>query len=391
MIASLGEGAPTLRARLWSVLAEVYENKLQQAESARVAYETAARLSPQDVELQRKVVELDGGDPGRWRESARALVAEWQQRPSDGDLGKRLVEVFRQADKEDGAMLAAAAFVLRGGNDPELLALAQKGRPRELRPLAHPIDAELRQKLSFPGEDEDIEKLVGALAGAGIIERISDVDMGIHDATPVLPDQLPAHFRRILKYASDMLGMKQPSRILNVFKLENEARMADARPQALLVGPELLNVTDSIELVFRLGRALSLSSAGRVAAIARTGRHLRPAFLAAVTLARGGSASPEPDIDDLIKRIMATSTVHKLKIMDSAGRLLRGRRSMDISRWSRALVRSGTRIGLLLSSDLLRVGRAVDADEGAAALDDLIAFALSPEHLELRDELSIST
>jgi CheY-like chemotaxis protein/tetratricopeptide (TPR) repeat protein len=391
MIASLGEGAPTLRARLWSVLAALYENKLQQAESARVAYETAARLSPQDVELQRKVVELDGEDPGRWRESARALVAEWQQRPTDGGLGERLVQVFRKADKEDAAMLAAAVFVLRGGNDPELLALAQKGRPRQLRPLARPIDAELRQKLAFAGEDEDIEKLVGALAGAGIIERLTDIDMGIHDATPMLPDQLSAPFRKALRYASEMLGMKEPTRILNVFKLENEARMADARPQALMVGPELLSSTDPVELVFRLGRALSLTSSGRVAAIARTGRHLRPAFLAAVTLARGGSASPEPDIDDLIKRIMATSTVHKLKIMDSAGRLLRGRRSMDISRWSRALVRTGTRIGLVLSGDLLRVGRAVDHDEGAAALDDLVAFALSPEHLEMREALRIAS
>jgi hypothetical protein len=43
-----------------------------------------------------------------------------------------------------------------------------------------------------------------------------------------------------------------------------------------------------------------------------------------------------------------------------------------------------------LSADLLRVGRAVDTEEGAAALDDLIAFALSPEHLELRAELGLS-
>jgi hypothetical protein len=124
--------------------------------------------------------------------------------------------------------------------------------------------------------------------------------------------------------------------------------------------------------------------------VARTGRHLRPAFLAAVTLARGASASPEADVDDLMKRIMASSTVHKLKIMDVAGRLLRARRAMDVSRWARALVRTATRVGLLLSADLLRVGRAVDLDEGAAALDDLIAFALSPEHLELRAELGLA-
>ncbi|HXU79880.1 MAG TPA: hypothetical protein VN914_00675, partial [Polyangia bacterium] len=391
MIGSLGEGAPTLRARLWTVLADVYENKLGQPESARVAYETAARLAPSDVQLQRKVVELDGENPERWRESARALVAEWQQRPTDTALGQRLVEVFRNADKEDAASLAATVFLLRGGNDQQMLALAQKGRPRQLRPLSRPIDADLRGKLAFPGEDDDIEKLVGALAGAGIIERMSDIDMGLHDATPVPAEQMPAPFRKALRYASEMLVQKEPSRVFNVFKLENEARLADARPAVLMVGPQLLNATDPVELVFRLSRALSLNSSGRVAAVSRTGRHLRPAFLAAVTLARGSNASPEGDVDDLMKRIMTTSTVHKLKIMDSAGRLLRGRRSMDISRWSRALTRSGTRIGLLMSADLLRVGRIVDADEGAAALDDLIAFALSPEHFELRDELGVSS
>jgi CheY-like chemotaxis protein len=391
MIASLGEGAPALRVRLWTVLADVYETKLQQPESARVAYETAARLSPNDVQLQRKVVALDGQNPERWRESARALVAEWQQRPDATELGRRLVEVLRNAHKEDGATLAATAFLLRGGNDPDMMGLAQKGRPRQLRPLARPLDAGLRQKLAFTGEDEDIEKLVGALAGAGIIDRLSDVDMGINDATPIPADQVPAAFRRALRYVSEMLVMKEPGRVFNVAKLENEARLADARPSMLLVGPELLTSTDLVELVFRLGRALSLNSSGRVATVARTGRHLRPAFLAAVTLARGSNASPEADVDELMKRIMASSTVHKLKIMDSAGRLQRGRRSMDISRWSRALTRTGTRISLLLSADLLRVGRAVEADEGAAALDDLLAFALSPEHLELRDELGVST
>ena len=99
---------------------------------------------------------------------------------------------------------------------------------------------------------------------------------------PVLPDQMPAPFKRALRYTSEMLVMKEPGKILNVFKLENEARLADARPAVLLVGPQLLSATDPIELVFRLGRALSLNSSGRVAAVARTGRHLRPAFLAAV-------------------------------------------------------------------------------------------------------------
>jgi hypothetical protein len=46
-------------------------------------------------------------------------------------------------------------------------------------------------------------------------------------------------------------------------------------------------------------------------------------------------------------------------------------------------------MALLVCGDMLRVGRAIAEEEGPDALDELLLFALSPEHLELRQDLGI--
>src|SRR5204862_7301968 len=93
-------------------------------DGARGAYENAARLAPGDVAVQRKVVEHNAEAPGRWRESARALAAEWQLRPGDAELGGRLVDLFLKAGRRDAAAVAAGAMVLRGVADQRANALA---------------------------------------------------------------------------------------------------------------------------------------------------------------------------------------------------------------------------------------------------------------------------
>jgi hypothetical protein len=70
-------------------------------------------------------------------------------------------------------------------------------------------------------------------------------------------------------------------------------------------------------------------------------------------------------------------------------RLQRGRKAIDLSGWVRAVGRTADRTALLLSGDLVRVGNAVAAEDGTPALEDLLAFAVSPEHLDLRDELGL--
>jgi len=70
LVAALGDRAQPLRRRLWCELATVYENQLGDRLSARIAYDMAARLAPDDVSILRKSAEMNAEDPTagvRWR------------------------------------------------------------------------------------------------------------------------------------------------------------------------------------------------------------------------------------------------------------------------------------------------------------------------------------
>jgi hypothetical protein len=127
-----------------------------------------------------------------------------------------------------------------------------------------------------------------------------------------------------------------------------------------------------------------------VAGAVRTGRHLRPYFVAALTLARGAANSPDPEVQPVLNKVLVGGATLRGLLTTTGARLLRSRREVNLSDWARALNRTAARVGLLLSGDLLRAGAAVSEDDGPEALDDLVAFAVSPEHLDLRDELGLS-
>jgi hypothetical protein len=46
-----------------------------------------------------------------------------------------------------------------------------------------------------------------------------------------------------------------------------------------------------------------------------------------------------------------------------------------------------SRLSLVICADLLRVGHATAQEEGQAALEDLLAFSLSLEHLDICEEI----
>jgi CheY-like chemotaxis protein/tetratricopeptide (TPR) repeat protein len=390
LIAALGERALPLRQRLWRELAEIYDKKLGERESARIAYDMAARLSPSDVAMQRKVVELNAEDPARWREIARALATEWQHRPDDGSLGAELVGLFFKAGRHDAATVAAAVAVLRGQASNELVKLAQEGRSRLLRRLPTPLELSVAERVGSPGEDAQMETLFTMLVRAGVIEPLTSAEAGLEEQERLETDQQPSAFRRVLLYLCQLLGQEEPATVYRKSSLGSSARMADVRPQALVVGGTLLESSDAVELAFRLGRALAVGSPGRIAATSRTGRQLRPYMLATLAAARATTIELDENAEAVVRRIGRLDSASRKQVVSLCVTLTRGRSSLDLGAWVRAVNRTATRLALLISGDVMRVGQAVAQDDGPEALEDLLSFALSIEHLDLREELGIA-
>jgi CheY-like chemotaxis protein/cytochrome c-type biogenesis protein CcmH/NrfG len=386
LIAALGDRAQPLRQRLWCELAGIYENQLDDRLSARIAYDKAARLAQDDIDILRKSAEMNAEDPTRWREMARAIAAEWQLRPEDGHAGERLVDLFLEQGRTNAAEIAASAMVLRGLGDDRITKLASESRPKVLRRISTKLPADWPNRMGYSPEFADAESLIALLVDSGVLPPVSIAEVGLDSDTPLLPNQQPAPFRRVLGYICDLLEIEEP-RVLHHPALLGDARMAHLQPPGLLCGSTLLEQSDSVELGFRLSRALALATTGRLAGSVRSGGHLRPYFMAALATARGSLRSEGPAFEAARDAIAALDTPARTRIAEVSQRLARKYGSINLTAWTKSLGQMATRLSLVICADLLRVGHAVAEEEGHAALDDLLAFALSFEHLDISEKL----
>ncbi|MGB8297240.1 MAG: DUF4388 domain-containing protein [Polyangia bacterium] len=386
LVAALGDRAQPLRRRLWCELANVYENQLGDRLSARIAYDMAARLAPDDVGILRKSAEMNAEDPTRWREMARAITGEWQLHPDDGESGQRIVELFLDRGLTHAAQVAATAMVLRGLGDEKIAELANQSRPTAFSPSASKLPADWPSRVGYIPEFADVESLIALLVETGVLPPVTRAELGLSNAAPVPASQQPAVFRRVLRTLCDLLGIREPA-VLRHAGLVGDARMAHLQMPALLCGPKLLDESDSVELGFRLSRALALATTGRLAGSARSGGQLRPYFIAALAMTRASLRLEGPAFDGARAAIADLDSPARARIAEVSQQLVRKYGSINLTAWTKSLRRMASRLSLVMCGDLLRVGRAVAEEEGQAALDDLLAFALSFEELNIGEGL----
>lgn len=381
----LGDREPALRTRLWTELGDVFAADLADPVSAKIAYVAAARLAPDDVELAKRLAGLGGKETGSWRDTARALLAEWRLKPTDPQRGHSLVELLSAAGSEEEGYMAASALYVSGFATSEVTALVEAHRPVSLPRITRAFDRRALARLRHPDEEDDLEEMVGILSTEGVIESESASLIASGKAPFVPPEKVPEVFGHVFAYVGQVLGARSPD--IHQSRDIDGVRMADLDPPALLVGNSTLSSDDRLELAFRLGRSLALSSPGRIACALRTGRQLRPYLLAVLNLA----GRPDDDDEDVgrvrsqIERLPPASVV---RLRELGERIQSDRRQVNLSRWARAVRATANRIGLLVSGDLVRAGEAIGNEEGPKAIEDLIEFAVSATYADLRTELA---
>jgi hypothetical protein len=109
--------------------------------------------------------------------------------------------------------------------------------------------------------------------------------------------------------------------------------------------------------------------------------------MAALATARGSLRSEGPAFEGAREAIAALDEPARTRIAESSQRVTGKYGSINLTAWTKGLGRMASRLSLVICADLLRVGRAVADEEDQAALDDLLAFALSLDYFDLRQEL----
>jgi CheY-like chemotaxis protein/tetratricopeptide (TPR) repeat protein len=388
LVGSLGERAEPLRKRLWLELGDLYENKLGDRGSARIAYDSAARLGPKNIDTLRKSQELNAEDPARWRETAHALAFEWQLHPQDTAPPRKLLDLFGQQGRQDGIAVTAAAMVLRDLGDQETTRIAEAHRPKTLQRIDRALPPDLLARAGYGPEESDLERLAELLVETGVLQPFERDELGlVASDLPLAVAEQPTAFRDVLWYVCGLYGVDLPEAVISLPVLGSDARLADLRPPALLCGNLLLASEDSVELGFRLGRAMALWAPGRLAGSARSGGQMRPYFVAALALANATGAVQGADELAASHAIAGLNSSARARISQAALAIKQNYDNLNLTVWGRGLARIATRLALIISGDLVRVGRAVAEEDGPAALDDLIAFALSLDYLDLRRDL----
>lgn len=379
-------------ALIWGRLGDLYRHCLSDDESALIAFEAALRITPLDEELQGKIEELKGGDRAQYYGLNRQILTRWQEAPTDPAPLLELFELALKTEHNDGAFLAASGLVAAGYANTDAEANYQRHRPRYLLRAQRALDSDIWSYALFP----DDYALLGALY-ALLSEIIKEVAPATDAAAEVargqdVPDSdLLANFLAVRGYIAHSLGVAEPA-IVTHEDYGRVVHLATVSSPVLMVGKETLACADKLELAFRLGRAMSFMRPGRAVAASFPSSVLKSAMLACYSLRSPNATVPDPDgtVGEFKTRISQADEVLQRQVRELVSHISQEHPSLNLSRWVRTLNRTADRVGMLLCGDLPTALRSLSDPSDTEAANDLIAFAVSPSHIQLRHMMGLS-
>ena len=380
-----GDGSPA-EASAWARLAWLLLGELGDPRAAAAAAANAKKLAPGDAE----VAEL----AARAAEEAARVAdapgrAGWREALGDPHSGAELVNTTRASGHIDAAFLAASTMVALGTADRQMTEMYESRRVRGVmlpgKPLGREQWALLRHKhdaIELGGLIELLAPAIHALAPMTLADSDLDASQRIEDG------DLPAAFRRLRDACARLLGVGVPA-VYSRVELGSQILVIAADPAVLIAGDDALTSPERPELVFSLVRAMTFLWPGRAVGASRQGRVLRAVVMAVFREASGtGVGKDDPLAPRAAEVVAALPGPARVNARGAALRLLSRGDGLNLSLWSRSLSRTADRAGMLLCGD---IPAAIAGAREVGELDrDLVDFAFSAAHVQLRAQLGLS-
>jgi hypothetical protein len=335
------------------------------------------------------LADLNQRAPERWPEAVLGYRSLLRSNPQDPEPLHVLFKMHQQTNRRDAALVVASAAELLGVANVQEKQFLLTSRTKSLRQIARPLDPSLWDSLRHPDDDPSLAMLFRLMTP--VIQQLHPLlptDLGLHDNSLQSHPQLSEIFEATLNYVIDALNAPMPQLIIKP-ELENDIQSAGTEPPVLLVGCKALSLTDPFELCFRLARAISLLSPGRVQAMWRPRRVLRNYILTALSLANSKFVLTDPDGTlSKIQEELQKLTDLQVAIKGTAVNLQKRFQYLNINDWQKGIHRTAERIGLLLCTDLGTAKQVLNED--ADAMQDLLDFALSETYGDLRASLGLA-
>jgi tetratricopeptide (TPR) repeat protein len=383
-------------------LALLFRDHLEDPEQALAALDDDLALRPDDTGGLLLAAELSL----ELENHARALLhlrRVTQLEPLNVEAYRKLFELGQRFDDAESTFLASSVLRALGASTPEQAevyeANAVQGVPAHRRPLRPEAWLWFRDKT----HDIAIDGVMRALAPAVIRARVRHLEE--KKKLPALPERhdpktSTASVVRTIGWASQFLGVEAPAIYLDD-KIDTPMSARFAKHQALIVGKGAMRGRSMGELAFFAGRHLALClPENELLPHMHSIDELTACLLAGIKLTLGAAPSgPLAAVVDTLAGTLATQLDDEERgALDRAVRRLTARNTgqIDLTAWVAAVERSATRAGFVLCGDLGLAIKLIEAEGDSAfssarsRIADLCAFAISSEHMKLRQEFGSS-
>lgn len=383
---------PDFTLVLWRKLAMLYLEQLNEPDNARIAYESAARLAPDDTGIRSALAGIQAGNQDRFVNLVEELKIQWRANPTSSGPGLQLLRLTLDNDRHDAAFMVASVLVARGLANDKATELYERYKPRFVIRAQRRIDREAWDLLRHEQDMAELNDLFEILDP--VIETsfpFDNYDLDVDMSMEVPEDDLTESFVRVRAYIAHMLDIDIPKVVARP-DFGHQIHVGAIAPPVLLAGDDVLTSPERLELSFRLGRAMAYLLPGHTFAGSRPTRLLKAAVLALFSTVHRGLKLDDPQghiarvtsyLDVLTPEALAEAQALVVNITQKSP-------SLNLSIWSQALGQTANRLGMILCGDVPRVIRFCRDGGTQVAVDDLLEFAISQPCWSLRNHLALS-
>ena len=315
-----------------------------------------------------------------------------------------LFALARRSGDEEAAFLAASVLALTDSASDEQRITYHKHRPDPVPAHKHVLDPADWELLRDAGREPSVEAVMTAIAPT--VLRLRVMQLEAEGKLPRLPDSMrqdpetsTISVVRSIGWASHFLGLPTPAIHVND-EVAGTLVAPFAKHQSVIAGRLALRGRSLGELAFLVGRHLALRTAEHELVVhLRSVDELTACFLAALEVVLHGAAPGIGGQVGAAAKVLAgllekqQTEQERATLGEAVERFQQAGGRVRIPEWLASVERCATRTGLLLCGDLATAA-ALIRDESEPAflsaadrIDDICAFAVSEEHMALREAL----
>ncbi len=384
--------------KVWFRLAKLYRDTLQDLPRARLALLQAARIHPSSLEIKAALQAIDLPQSAPFFASIQDERQQWNQEHWRPEIADTLIQRAIRAGHEDYAFsiasLSVASEVPCAAAEKYYHQNKRQYLVRAQRSISHSTWAMMRHNDDVPALNA-LYELVAPAVFESAQTRLSDHNLDMTMEVPL--QELPKRFRTVMSYACHQLSVAVPPIFINPPLREQMGIIALQKP-IFVAGDEALRCPNDALLAFRITRALSYLSPGRLIGSSMQGRFLKAIFLSLfpenISLLPKANTKTVPapthslPVRALRQKIMSLPSSSLAQASKIANKLITNNTSLNLSRWKQGIDHTANRVATVLSGDIPTVWTATNTTPSLQK--DLLSFCSSQSYFEVRKQIGIS-